>query len=58
MNNWAIERDETGRAVRMVYMGRIAPKRPEPPPPGCPGCGFHFGWHKRGCSHRASGEKP
>lgn len=52
--SWAIERDDTGRAVRMVYMG-VTGKREAKPlrrEEGCSGCGFHFGWHKRGCDKR------
>lgn len=48
--SWAIERDESGQAVRMLWMG--VPKR-EPkviPKTGCDECGYHFGWHKRACS--------
>jgi len=51
--NWAIERDNVGRPVRMVWMGWTPKKqRVADPPPGCPGCGLHFGWHKMGCVHR------
>jgi hypothetical protein len=53
--NWAIERDEDGLPRRMVYMGHIKPqpKQERKIVPGCPGCGFHFGWHAKGCQKRA-----
>jgi hypothetical protein len=55
--SWAIERDESGQPVRMWWMG--VPKR-EPkviPKTGCDECGYHFGWHKFGCSKKGDGAK-
>lgn len=55
---WSIERDNAGRPVRMVWMGHGQDKR-DPTERrkvvlGCSECGFHFGWHAKGCKHRAS----
>lgn len=53
--SWAIVRDNAGRPVQLLYMGREnKPVAPADPVKGCPDCGFHFGWHAIGCKERAN----
>jgi hypothetical protein len=54
--NWEVERDNSGRVVRMWWKGSGGkPKTRAMVRPGvapCPSCGFLFGWHTQGCSNK------